>query len=444
MMPSPGRSTWQYARYAHDVYIALEAIRDNALRSLLTALGIIFGVAAVISMLAIGQGAKQEILHQLELVGVNNIVVTPIAPEKLEESGNSKSSPEGNRWPFGLTTADAKAIAQVLPTVSAMSVQINYSGALQCSSQRMHGAAVGVNSSYFSIYHLPLQQGSYFTPLQEQSGAQVCVIGAEVRTRLFGATNPIGAYVKFENLWLLVVGVLQHTDAGSQALASMGINMDNSNIYIPAQTLLMRYSQRGTETYHPKAGIGKSPNGYPGLDGIIVQIDDAQQVTASKQVIDHILSRRHAGHWDFEVIVPEQVLKQQQRTNDVFNWVLGAIAGISLLVGGIGIMNIMFASVLERIKEIGIRLAIGARQSDIAVQFLAEALLISLVGGLIGILLGIVLSAIITHLAAIKTVITWSSLLVSFGVAALVGAIFGYAPARRAAQRSPIESLRHE
>ena len=435
---------WSYARYAHDVYIALEAIRDNALRSLLTALGIIFGVAAVISMLAIGQGAKQEILHQLELVGVNNIVINPVVPEEGEDAAKAKGQNDKNRWPFGLTTSDAASIAEVLPTVSAMSVQINYKGGLQHGGQRMNGSALGVNSSYFSIYHLPLQQGSYFTPLQEKSGVQVCVIGSEVRTRLFGATNPIGKYVKFENLWLQVVGVLQHTSAGSQALATMGINMDNSTIYLPAQTLLTRYSQRGTETYEPKTGISTSPNGYPGLDGIIVQVDDARHVTPSKQVIDHILARRHAGNADYQVVVPEQVLKQQQRTNDIFNWVLGAIAGISLLVGGIGIMNIMFASVLERIKEIGIRLAIGARQSDIAVQFLAEALLISLVGGLIGILLGLALSALITQLADINTIITWSSLLISFGVAALVGVIFGYAPARRAAQRSPIESLRHE
>ena len=183
---------------------------------------------------------------------------------------------------------------------------------------------------------------------------------------------------------------------------------------------------------------------YNQLDKLVVQVDKTEDLSSTVEVLSRLVLRRHQGVKDFEITVPEMLLKQQQRTKDVFNIVLGAIASISLLVGGIGIMNIMFASVMERIKEIGTRLAIGAKKKDIVVQFLSEAVLISVTGGLIGVILGVVISVLISHFADIKTVVSGLSIVLAFGVSVAVGVIFGYSPAKRAAEKDPIESLRYE
>jgi len=183
---------------------------------------------------------------------------------------------------------------------------------------------------------------------------------------------------------------------------------------------------------------------YNQLDKIVVQVEETEQLDATTEVLSRMMIRRHLGVKDFEITVPELLLKQQQRTKDIFNIVLGAIASISLVVGGIGIMNIMFASVMERIKEIGTRMAIGAKKTDIVVQFLAEAILISVSGGFIGVFMGVVIAKLITEFAGILTIVTPFSVIVAFGVSAAVGVVFGYSPAKRASERDPIESLRYE
>ncbi|MDX2415222.1 MAG: FtsX-like permease family protein, partial [Bacteroidales bacterium] len=249
-----------------------------------------------------------------------------------------------------------------------------------------------------------------------------------------------------------------------------GVNVYNDNIYIPIQTMLLRYENRalvnkkmvttantsirfGGRGGHMSMSVastgGSDPNqnassNYNQLDKIVVQVEDTEQLNASTEVLSRMMLRRHSEVKDFEITVPELLLKQQQRTKDIFNIVLGAIASISLIVGGIGIMNIMFASVMERIKEIGTRMAIGAKKMDIVVQFLSEAILISVSGGLIGIFLGIVLARLIDELAGILTIVSPFSVFIAFGVSAAVGVIFGYSPAKRAAERDPIESLRYE
>ena len=245
-------------------------------------------------------------------------------------------------------------------------------------------------------------------------------------------------------MWYRVIGVLAYAEAVASGNESLGVAAYNDNIYIPMRTLMLRYSSRGTATQEPVTKEEKRQTGVTGFDRIVVQVADADEMYATKEILSRLLLRLHQGVNDFSVIIPEQLLKQQQRTRDIFNLVLGAIAGISLLVGGIGIMNIMYATVMERIKEIGTRLAIGAKRSDIVAQFLSESVLISVVGGLIGVGLGVVLSKLITHFADIETVVTFGSIVLSFGVSAAVGVIFGFSPARRAARRSPIESLRYE
>ena len=449
-----------YKRYIHDINIAIESILANKLKSMLTALGIIFGVAAVISMLAIGNGAQKEILDQIKMVGVNNIVINPIFEEADENSDSDNGERQSKKFSPGLTLLDVEAIQEIVPSVQRISPEVSLNSFVQFKANRMPAKIMGVSPDYFELFNLPLESGTFFTDFQVEHGITVCIIGANIKNKFFSTVNPIGQYIKFGNVWLQIIGVLQKTDITITGFESAGVNVYNDNVYIPIKTMLLRYQNRAlvnirkaqTSTIRFGGGaisFGGSPQSqsqqnYHQLDRIIVQVKETNEINSTTEVLSRMLLRRHAEVKDFEIVVPELLLKQQQRTKDIFNIVLGAIASISLIVGGIGIMNIMFASVMERIKEIGTRLAIGAKKADIIAQFLAEAVLISVSGGFIGVILGIILSFLITHFSGILTIVSPLSVLVAFGVSAAVGVIFGLSPAKRAAEKDPIESLRHE
>ncbi len=444
-------------RYLHDIIIAIESIMANQLRSLLTALGIIFGVAAVITMLAIGKGAQQEILEQIKMVGVNNIVITPIVEANGEDSEDSGNKEQGKFSP-GLTLDDVDAIREVLPTLKQVSPEITLNSYVIKGGKRESAKLLGVSNEYFNIYNLPLESGSFFNAHQEENGVPVCVIGANIRNKFFSKSDPIGEYIKFDKVWLKIVGVLEMSNVNLTRFENIGVNVMNDNMYVPVKTMLMRYQNRSLVASRLKNestfvgryfSISTSPSqntagNYHQLDKIIVQVNESEQLNPSTDILARMMLRRHEEVKDFEITVPELLLKQEQRTKDIFNIVLGAIASISLLVGGIGIMNIMFASVMERIKEIGTRLAIGAKKQDIVVQFLAEAVLISVSGGIAGVIIGVFSSALITKFAGILTVVSPGSVIIAFCVSASVGVIFGYSPAKRASERDPIESLRYE
>ena len=454
-------------RYLHDVIIAMESIMANKLKSILTGLGIIFGVAAVISMLAIGNGARKEILDQIKMVGVNNIVITPIvtpADENEESSSTGSEDKEKAKFSPGLTLADAEAIMEILPTVKKMSPEVALNSHVMQSGKRETAKLIGVANEYFDIYNLALQNGTFFSDYQEVNGIPVCVIGANIDSKFFPKENAVGKYIKFDKIWLRVIGILQKNEINLTAFEQTGVNVFNDNIYIPAKTMLMRFQNRalvssriqqtgsvsgGNMGFGHQFMISITPSqnmgsNYHQLDKIIIQVNETEELNPSTEIISRMLFRRHQEVKDYEITVPELLLKQEQRTKDIFNIVLGAIASISLVVGGIGIMNIMFASVMERIKEIGTRMAIGAKKRDIIVQFLSEAVLISVTGGLIGVILGIVISKLITELAGILTIISPFSVIIAFFVSASIGIIFGYAPAKRASEKDPIESLRYE
>ncbi len=450
-------------RYLHDIIIAMESILANKLKSVLTALGIIFGVAAVISMLAIGNGARQEILEQIKMVGVNNIVITPIVTPEGEESSNGESEGENkqkSKFSPGLTLADAESILEVLPTVKQISPEISVNSFVMQAGKREQAKLVGVSSNYFDIYNLSAESGTYFNAFQETNGIPVCIIGANIEKKFFPKENAVNKYIKFDKIWLKVIGVLKKNEISLTAFENTGVNVFNDNIYIPVKTMLMRFQNRALVSSRIKQSqsffrgshffaisINPSQNtsaNYHQLDKIIVQVNESDELTSSTEFLSRMLFRRHQEVKDYEITVPELLLKQEQRTKDIFNVVLGAIASISLLVGGIGIMNIMFASVMERIKEIGTRMAIGAKKMDIIVQFLSEAILISVSGGLIGVILGIIISKLITRFSDILTIVSPFSVIVAFMVSAGVGVIFGYSPAKRASERDPIESLRYE
>ena len=453
-----------FKRYGHDIRIAFESILSNKLKSILTALGIIFGVAAVISMLAIGKGAQQEILEQIKMVGVNNILISPIVQEKSEDTDEGEK--QQNKFSRGLTLLDVDAIRNTIPAVKRISPEISFNSTIVLNGMRYQAKLVGVANDYFELYNLPLADGMFYNDYQEEYGIQVCIIGANIRAKFFSQVNPVGQYIKFDNVWLKVIGVLERTNVTLTGFEEQGVNVYNDNVYIPIKTMLMRYQNRAlvntklatTATSMNIIGGGRrrariivsssdastTETNYNQLDKIVVQVQETEQLTPSTEVLSRMMLRRHSGVKDFEITVPELLLKQQQRTKDIFNIVLGAIASISLIVGGIGIMNIMFASVMERIKEIGTRMAIGAKKMDIVVQFLSEAVLISVTGGFIGVFLGIILALIIQEIAGITTIVSVFSVVVAFGVSAAVGVVFGYSPAKRASEKDPIESLRYE
>lgn len=456
-----------FFRYFHDIEIAVESIISNKLKSILTGLGIIFGVAAVIAMLAIGKGAKQEILEQMKMVGVNNVLINPIIPDK-SSSSTEDGEKQQKKFSRGLNMLDVEAIRETLPSVKRISPEISFNATAMLNGKKYTAKLVGVSNDYFHLYNLPLLSGAVFNKYQEENGIQVCIIGANIRAKFFSNIDPIGQYIKFNGIWLKVIGVLQKTTVTLTGFEEKGVNVYNDNIYIPIQTMLLRYQNRalvntkmvseatsmqffgGGGMQMARVVVSSSDAGsssetnYNQLDRIVVQVTETEQINPTTEILSRMLTRRHSNVKDFEITVPELLLKQQQRTKDIFNIVLGAIASISLIVGGIGIMNIMFASVMERIKEIGTRMAIGAKKMDIVVQFLSEAVLISISGGFIGVFLGVIMAKLIEKLAGIMTIVSFFSVFIAFGVSAAVGVIFGYSPAKRASERDPIESLRYE
>lgn len=433
--------------------IASKAILENKIRSLLTALGIIFGVAAVISMLAIGNGAKKEVLDQMKLVGVNNIVITPRLIRPSETTSDGSADQQENdlakaKLSPGLNLEEVAAIKKIIPTIVRVSPEVTNESIIVYENKSIAGDFTGITSDFFEVYGLDLNNGQFFSQKHYINGEQVCVIGHKIKSRLFPTEEAIGKQIKCGDVWLTVIGVLKSRGVGAGDGRNLGIDDFNMNVYAPIQTALLRFNDRSIITKASLvSGRNDNSNGNSNrnqLDKIVVQVEDASELQVTANVLQRMLERRHAGSKDFRVVVPELLLKQEQKTRNIFNIVLGAIASISLIVGGIGIMNIMLASVMERIREIGVRRAIGATQNDVILQFLTEATLISVIGGVIGILLGLIISFVITQLTGILTIVSVFSILISFGVSAGIGVLFGYMPAKKAALQDPVASLRHE
>jgi putative ABC transport system permease protein len=439
----------KWDKYLLVLSIASKAIFENKVRSLLTALGIIFGVAAVISMLAIGNGAKKEVLDQMKLVGVNNIVITPrlIRQSETVEEETQENDMAKAKLSQGLNLKEADAMKEVIPTIVRVSPEVTNETIIIYENKSIAGDFTGVTSDFFEVYGLDLNQGQFFDEKHYEYGEQVCIIGHKIKSRLFPTEDAIGKQIKCGDVWLRVIGVLKSRGIGSGD-GNLGIDDFNMNVYAPIQTALLRFNDRSVISKSSLVS-GRNDNGTSNtnrnqLDKIVVQVKGAEQLQATANVLQRMLERRHAGAKDFRVVVPELLLKQEQKTRNIFNIVLGAIASISLIVGGIGIMNIMLASVMERIREIGVRRAIGATQSDVILQFLTEATLISVSGGVIGIFLGLILSFLIGELTGILTIVSGFSIFISFGVSAGIGVLFGYMPAKKAALQDPVTSLRHE
>ncbi len=410
-------------RYASDLALAAQNLWNQKTRTILTALGIIFGVGAVIGMLAIGAGAREESLSFIEQLGVRNLLIDshPAASDQELEQ-RRRASP-------GLTERDVRILRANVDSVDLISPR----KALHPTQLFPHPSDAmpelyGVTPSYSEIHDWKFEEGSAFDANQSLVGAPVCVLGEGAKVSLFGYGSALGKYIKVNDTWLRTVGVLKPlTSSGSGTQATD----PNRLVYTPLTTFQYRFYDMG--------GYLKDE-----LDGVDLRLKNGADSASAARVVTAILNSTHHNTPDFSVTIPAELLAEQQRSQTIFTYVMVAIAAISLLVGGIGIMNIVLATVLERTREIGIRRATGARRSDIVRQFLLESVLISIGGGVVGIAFGYLLSWIIAKTADWKTIVTSASILIAFGVSVAVGLLFGIYPAQKAAAIDPIEALRYE
>jgi putative ABC transport system permease protein len=401
----------------------LESLRHHALRSFLAMLGIIFGVGAVIAMLSIGAGAERQALEIIDAMGLRNVVV------KDKRIDRENELTEIRRKSTGLSARDAQAIRDAVPGVERVVAKIEVEAWKVLSpAGRAKPRVLGVSSDYPELVKVSLREGRFFDRTDEDTHAPVCVIGDQVRRDLFGFEPALGRPLKVNDQWLTVVGVLEGS-GGKREIQGVTLEGTANDIYLPVTAAERRFGR----------GALKAP-----LDELVVSMAPGTPVQESAAVVSTLLDRLHGGAADYTITVPEALLEQSRRTQRLFDIVMGAIAGISLLVGGIGIMNIMLATVLERTREIGVRRAMGARQVDIRNQFVMEAFAVTTIGGLLGIVMGLAIAKGVAAYAGWKTIVTFWSIALSVGVSAGVGLVFGSYPAMRAARLDPVEALRYE
>ena len=397
--------------------IALRALRRNKMRSMLTALGIIIGVASVIAMVAVGNGAQARIESQVSALGQN--LLTVFAGSRRSGGVNS-----GLGSASTITLADAEAIAREVTDVVAISPEVSTSAQVIANGRNWSTSIVGEAPDYLKIRDWKLAAGSMFSEREVRGAAKVAVLGSKTAHELFGPLNPVGQTVRVKNIPFVVIGLLESKGAG------MGGQNQDDRLIIPYTTAMRRVT------------------GEKYLRSVNVQIVSAERMDAAQQQITSLLRQRHRltgdRNDDFNLFNQKEIADTVGSVSRIITLLLGAISGISLVVGGIGIMNIMLVSVTERTREIGIRIAVGAQPGAIKLQFLIEAITLSLLGGLIGVLLGVGASKLVAVVADFKAIVSVGSICLAFGVSFLIGVFFGFYPARKAAGLDPIDALRYE
>ena len=427
-------STWRARR---TVLLGMKSIVSHGLRSLLTVMGMVFGVSSVIAMLAVGEGASHEAQEQLRRLGSNNIILKSVKPAEAIASSGGRGMPAAIE--YGLTHQDIETIRNSVPGVVGVVPARIIRENVWNLSRSVAADIMGTTVDYPTMRNYKVQDGRFFTQEEIDERLPVCVLGSEVVKQLFPIENPIGQSVKIQSGYYNVVGIMEpggFSNAGENE--SGGMAASPNRVFIPLSAAKYRFG----ETLIRRSG-GSVESETVQLHEATLRVENQDAVIEIGDIVKEILDRRHKKN-DFEVEVPLALLRQAEASARMFNIVLGAIAAISLLVGGIGIMNIMLASVTERTREIGIRRALGARQRDIVQQFLVETVLLAGSGGVIGVALGVSIPFFITMFSEMETIVTMWAPLVAFSISALVGVVFGLYPAMRAAKMDPVEALRHE
>jgi putative ABC transport system permease protein len=417
------------------VTLGLKTIWLHKLRSFLTALGVVFGVASVIAMLAIGEGASHEAQEQIKKLGSQNIILQSVKPPDSEGGAGETRSMVIE---YGLTARDMTQIRRTVPGVSIVVPSRILTEIIWNLDRKADSQIAGVLPIYPEMRNRTILEGRFFSELEQKERLPVGVLNKSAATQLFPLNTPTGKSVRVRGYYYKIVGVIEDESSPSGGEGGAASSNALAQIYIPSTTLM---DQFGETFFRYKTGGFEAEKVE--FHEAVVRVGEAAEVVSRANAIRQILSSNHKKE-DWRMIVPIELLRQAERTKQIFSIVLGSIAAISLLVGGIGIMNIMLASVTERTREIGIRRALGARQADIVVQFLIETTLLAGVGGILGVILGLSIPLAVSHFAGVQTVVKFWAPVLAFSISVLTGVAFGIYPARRAAMMNPVEALRHE
>jgi putative ABC transport system permease protein len=421
-----GRIAGTTVDFLPELQLGFDNLRAHKLRSMLTMLGMIFGVAAVVAMLSIGAGAQQEVMAFIEQLGVRNLIV------EAREAANWEALQKVRKISPGLRFQDLRVIQANLEGISASTARKRViPGKLMPKPQSESPVVYGVGTGYLPIANLQVVSGRFFDEAENEAGAPIAVLGEGAAASLFGVEDPVGRHVKVNDSWFQVIGVAGPQLTVQTDVAGLPAQDRNNLIYVPLYSAIFRLEDNQSQLKDE-------------IDGIYLQLESSANIPAGAALLRGLLNASHGEAGDFSIVSPAELLAQQRRTQRIFEMVMVAIASISLLVGGIGIMNIMLASVMERTREIGVRRAIGAKKRDVIRQFLIETTIISLAGGIMGVIVGVGLSQLIGYLAGWSTIVTTTSIVLAFVVSVAIGLIFGLYPAARAANLDPVKALHYE
>jgi len=417
------------------IKIGIKNIFLHKLRSFLTILGIVFGVASVIAMLAIGEGASYEAREKIKELGSQNIIIRSVKPPETRITQEATTFVSV----YGLLENDYKMI-KTIPSVELIVPTWEMKEEIRYMEKNLKGRIVCTYPEYKEVMNIGLEMGRFLTQIDVELIQPYAVIGYSIRKSLFPTEDPIGKTITIRNYSFKVIGVAKEKGimTGTTGFAAEDVNFD---IYIPFTTGRSYFGE--FEIGSKEGPVMRWERNWVEYHRFIVRVSNPDKILTTSAIIENILKTNHRKG-DYEILVPLQLLLQAEHTKKIFNIVLGSIAAISLVVGGIGIMNIMLATVTERTREIGIRRAVGAKRKDIINQFLLETVILSSVGGFIGILIGVLIPKLVTKFAGMTTVITWWSIVLSFTISVGVGITFGIYPARKAAYLDPIQALRYE